>query len=78
MIKERLVIVVFSVVVAIIAWVFSAYVWGSKRIWIPEVPEIKRLLIGLTVWTNIAVLFLVFIVVYSLLLVLTSKTMLSK
>jgi len=78
MVKERLVIVVFPVIIAVVVWVLSACIWASKRVWIPEVSKIERLLIGLTVWTNIAMLIIVFVIVYGLLLVFASKTKLFK
>ena len=73
MLKKKIVVVLFSVVVAVIVWILAAYFWALKRVWLPEVPEIRRLLIGLVVPTNIAIFIVVFIATYVVIVVLAFK-----
>jgi len=76
--KQQVVIVLFSVVVAIAAWILAAYFWVSKRMWLPEVSEIEKLVIGLTAPINIAVFAVVLVVTYAVISILAFKIKPSK
>ncbi len=78
MLKKQLVIVLFSLIVALIAWVLAAYFWVSKRFWLPEISEPEKLLIGLTIPINIAIFIVVFFAIYAIISVLAFKVKPSK
>lgn len=73
MLKKQVIIVLFSTVIALIAWILAAYFWTLKRFWLPEVSETERLLIGLTAPINIAIFVVFFMATYVVIAVLAFK-----
>ena len=73
MLKKQVITVLFSAVIALIAWILAAYFWTLKRYWLPEVSETERLLIGLTTPINIAIFVVFFIATYVVITVLAFK-----
>jgi len=73
MLKKQVIIVLFSIVIALIAWILAAYFWTLKRFWLPEISETEKLLIGLAAPINIAVFAAVFVATYVVITVLAFK-----
>lgn len=73
MFKKQVIIVLFSAVIALIAWILAAYFWTLGRFWLPEISETERLLIGLTTPVNIAIFAAVFIATYVVTAVIAFK-----
>nr|MDO8044426.1 hypothetical protein [Candidatus Baldrarchaeota archaeon] len=73
MLKKQVIIVLFSTVIALIAWILAAYFWTLKRFWLPEVSETERLLIGLIAPINIAIFVVFFMATYVVIAVLAFK-----
>jgi len=73
MLKKQVIIVLFSIVIALIAWILAAYFWTLERFWLPEISETEKLLIGLAAPINIAVFAAVFVATYVVITVLAFK-----